>query len=279
MTRWIRTAGYFMCTSILPVIHLQAQEDLFDYDRSLEFARYLQSSRQFEFATEEFERLNYFYPANPVIRLELVETYRLDENCGKLDRALQLVQEERPVISVPLTREYLNFCLACGRAQPVFTELAGSLDPSAEAFYTLGYYWRTGNFDTAFSFSREHRSILQEDHRPLYDLTVRFEQQRYKSPLLALMFSTVVPGSGKAYSKKWGDAAISFFFVSTSAYVSYRAFNRKGIRSFNGWLMGSVAFSFYSSNLYGSFKAAKQYNRDLVTRYQDEAKNLIYSNF
>lgn len=258
---------------------LHGQQDLFDVEHNLEFARYLQSSRQFEFATEEFERLHYFYPADPGIRLELIETYRLDENCGKLDRALQLLQEDRHVLSDPMTREYLNFCLTCGRSRAGYMDLAGLLDPPEAAFYTLSYYWRTGNHDSAFSYNREAGSLLQQRYGGLYDLTLQFEQQRYKSPFLALVLSSVLPGSGKAYSGRWGDAAVSFLFVSTAAWASYRAFNQKGVRSFNGWFMGGIAFSFYSSNLYGSFRAAKQYNRELVTRYQNEAKNIIYSNF
>ena len=279
MTRWIRVAGYILLINWLTAGNLQGQQDLFDYEHSLEFARYLQSSRQFEFATEEFERLNYFYPGEPEIRMELVETYRLDENCGQLDRALHLLQEDSPVLHVPLTREYLNFCLTCGRSRSGYMELAGKLGSSEEAFYTLSYYWRTSNYDSAFSYNREAGSLLQQRYSGLYDLTIQFEQQHYKSPFLALILSAVLPGSGKAYSKRWGDAAVSFLFVSTAAYASYRAFNRKGIRSFNGWLMGGIAFSFYSSNLYGSFRAAKQYNREVVTSYQNEAKNIIYSNF
>lgn len=93
------------------------------------------------------------------------------------------------------------------------------------------------------------------------------------------MMSTIIPGSGKAYSKRWGDAVISFLFVTTNAYASYRAFNKKGIKSVNGWIFGGLAFSFYSANLWGSAKAARIYNSQLLQGYQDHAESIIYNNF
>ena len=121
--------------------------------------------------------------------------------------------------------------------------------------------------------------MLSEKHPQLLSLTQEFEQQRFKKPMLALAMSTLLPGSGKAYSKKWGDATISFVLVASSAYASYRAFKRKGIKSFNGWVFGGVALSFYSSNIYGSYKSAKRYNEDLRIQYQNNAESTIYNSF
>jgi TM2 domain-containing membrane protein YozV len=91
--------------------------------------------------------------------------------------------------------------------------------------------------------------------------------------------SAIIPGSGKAYSKRWGDAIISFIFVGTNTFAAYRAFSKKGINSTNGWIFGSLAFSFYSANLWGSFKAAKNYNNHIKHSYQQNAENIIYTSF
>ncbi|MFH1319815.1 MAG: hypothetical protein ABII90_04070 [Bacteroidota bacterium] len=153
------------------------------------------------------------------------------------------------------------------------------LQPGERCFYELGYFWVTQKYDSAFNYYLNNGDLIKANYADLYQLTYNFEHEKYKSPALALMMSAVIPGSGKAYSKRFGDALISFLFVSTNAYASYRAFNKKGIKSPNGWIFGGLAFSFYSANLFGSAKSAKRYNSDLQKRYQNNAENIIYTSF
>jgi len=103
--------------------------------------------------------------------------------------------------------------------------------------------------------------------------------QKYKNPFIASLMSTVLPGSGKDYSKRWGDAFVSFLFVGTNSFASYRAFKKKGINSVNGWIFGSLAVSFYSANIWGSAKAAKNYNTRIKEKFQVDAENIIYNSF
>ncbi len=91
--------------------------------------------------------------------------------------------------------------------------------------------------------------------------------------------SAVIPGSGKAYTKRWGDAFVSFLFISTNAYASYRAFNKKGVKSLNGWLFGGLALSFYTANLWGTVKGVKLYNNNIRETYQNNAENIIYNSY
>ena len=256
-------------------VSLMAQEDLMDFDHTLQFARYLHSSNQFTFAAQEYERLHYLYPAHSTVLYELVKNYRYGENCEQLGRSYDLFSRYGQLKQPLYTREYLNFCLTCRALRPEFQPLAGGLDESSETFYMLSYYWRTGRYDSAFAYNQQHRPLLESEYEPLYSLTVRFEEQNYKSPALSLMMSAVVPGSGRAYSGRWRDAVISFVMIGTTAFTSYRAFSKKGIRSFNGWFLGGISFSFYISNLYGSFRAARNYNQQTVNRYQDEAGDII----
>ncbi len=257
-----------------------AQEDLMNYDNSLKFARYLSQSRQYEFAAEEYERLHFQWPDDTTVSLELVTTYRLNRDCSQFLNSYQILSRNNSLYTQEsFSKEYLRFCLSCKIEHPLYLDITSTLDQDEKAFYTLGYYWALQQYDSAFSFNSRNADILSEYHPQLFSLTQSFQMQRFKSPALAMAMSAVLPGSGKAYSKRWGDAAISFILVSTSAFASYRAFKRKGIKSVNGWIFGGVAFSFYSSNIYGSYKSAKRYNEDLRKQYQNNAESTIYNAF
>ncbi|MFO8234648.1 MAG: hypothetical protein R6U04_04480 [Bacteroidales bacterium] len=270
-------AVFLVCTLISPV---SSQENLFDYDNSLEFARYLKSTRQYDFATDEYERLNFLWPGDTTISLELVHTYRLNQQCDRLDFSYELLKKNIfRKHSLSSAKEYLAFSLSCKSTSDRFSEISSLFPPAEKHFYELSHLWINKKYDSAFTYNKENENFIKYNNPDLYNLTYDFGNEKYKSPALAVIMSAVIPGSGKAYSNRWGDALISFLFVGTNAYASYRAFNKKGIKSVNGWVFGSIAFSFYSANLWGSAKAAKWYNSDLQKRYQDNAENIIYNSF
>jgi len=257
-----------------------AQKDLLDYENTLKFARYLNNTQQYEFAAQEYERLNFLWPDDTTIILELVKTYRLNRDCDQFPDAYRLLSTGNRVYrSKSMAREYLRFCLTCRIEHPLYFDIASRMDQQENAFFSLGYYWARQQYDSLFAYNRRNQEIISGSYPQLYSLTADFENQKYKKPAIALAMSALVPGSGKAYSGRWGDAAISFLFVTSGAYASYRAFRKKGISSFNGWLFGGVAFSFYASNLFGSFKAARNYNKDLRNQYQHHAEHIIHHSF
>lgn len=265
------------CITTFPVF---AQEDLMNYENTLKFARYLNQTRQYDFAAEEYERLHFQWPDDNTVSLELVTTYRLNGDCSQFLRSYQILSSNNSLYQLKsFSKEYLRFCLSCKIAHPLYFDIASTLGGDEEALYTLGYYWAHQQYDSVFSFNTRNADVLSETHPQLFSLTQSFQMQVFKKPVLAMAMSAVLPGSGKAYSKRWGDAAISFLLVSTSTYASYRAFKRKGIKSVNGWVFGGVAFSFYLSNIYGSYKSAKRYNEDLRIQYQNNAESTIYRSF
>jgi len=257
-----------------------AQEDLMDYDHTLKFARYLVNTQQYDFAAQEYERLNFLWPDDTTVILELVRAYRLNSDCDRFPRAYRLISERnRLYSSSPMAREYLRFCLTCRIDHPLYFDVASRMTQQENALYSLGYYWTQRQYDSLFAINQRQSGILSASYPDLFSLTSDFQNQKYKKPALALAMSAIVPGSGKAYCKRWGDAAISFLFVTSGAYASYRAFKKKGIGSFNGWLFGGVAFSFYVSNLYGSFKAARNFNDQVRNHYHSDAERFIHHSF
>lgn len=257
-----------------------AQQNLLDFDNSLKFARYLSTTRQLNFAAQEYERLNYLWPNDSVIVLELVQTYRLNNQCEKFVPSLKLLEnEDRLFKNSAYSSEYLRFTLNCRIKDQNYFEVLSLLKPEEKAFFTASYYWVNKQYDSLFNYYSQEKNLLAVANINLYDITKSFSEQKYKSPVFASLMSTIIPGSGKAYSKRWGDAFVSFLFVGTNTYASYRAFKKKGINSVNGWIFGSLAVSFYSANIWGSAKAAKNYNIKQKETYQSNAEKIIYNSY
>lgn len=278
MTRLNKTVClvFFFCIAM----NSWSQENLMDFENSLKFARYLKTTRQLTFAAQEYERLNYLWPNDSAVVLELVQTYRLNQQCDKFFPSVQLLSNNNRLFQNPsFSREYLRYSLTCRIKDNVYFDLLAVLKSEETPFYTASYYWVNREYDLLFAYSKKEKELFELNNLNLYQITKEFSEQNYKSPALAAMMSAIVPGSGKAYTKRWGDAFVSFLFIGTNAYAAYRAFHKKGAKSANGWIFGGLAFSFYSANIWGSAKAAKNYNTHLKETYQNNAENIIYNSF
>jgi len=84
-----------------------------------------------------------------------------------------------------------------------------------------------------------------------------------KNPILAGLFSAVLPGTGKMYCKQYGDGLYSLTLIGVTGLLAWDGFRENGVRSIRGWLFGSAAGVFYAGNVYGSTIAARIYNRQL----------------
>ncbi len=86
-----------------------------------------------------------------------------------------------------------------------------------------------------------------------------------KSPVLAGLFSTAVPGTGKMYCGQHGDGIYSLILIGVTGLLAWDGFQENGVHSVRGWLFGSMGAVFYAGNVYGSTIAAQVYNRQLET--------------
>lgn len=94
-----------------------------------------------------------------------------------------------------------------------------------------------------------------------------------RSPVLAGVLSTVLPGSGRFYTGRLGDALASLLTVSFIGWQAYDGFRRDGSRSVKGWAFGTLSGMFYVGNIYGSAISARVYNR----RVDDEFLAMLSS--
>jgi len=256
-------------------------QDLFDYANSQKFARYLFSTQQYGLAAHEYERILSINPADTLAFTDLVKTYRLGNSCENGFKRLGVFPLDGFLKDQEAAKEFLNLSLTCGCCfnRSDFNTALASVSPGNRIFYTLGDYITSGKKDSSILFARSHRDFLSKSYPSLLTGIDKMEGFKPKKPGLALAMSAIVPGSGKAYSKYWGDALMSLLFVSTNAWLSYRGFDKRGVKSANGWIFGSLSVGFYLGNIFGSYKAAKTYNQIEYEKIYNEAKGAVYSGF
>jgi hypothetical protein len=100
---------------------------------------------------------------------------------------------------------------------------------------------------------------------------------RRKNPGTAVALSVVIPGMGKIYSGDWKDGLMTLLFVGVNSWQAYRGFNKDGIKSISGWIFGTMAFGFYTANLFGSWKSAGDYNQKQLDRISHEAEGYLFN--
>jgi len=111
------------------------------------------------------------------------------------------------------------------------------------------------------NFSYKYYQIANEEKKidDLYNLN---SSKSYKSPVKAAIFSAIVPGSGKLYCKKKGQAVTSFLTVAILSVISSENIIKRG------WLhpvsLSGIAITgiFYIGNIYGSYYLAKTINKE-----------------
>lgn len=95
-----------------------------------------------------------------------------------------------------------------------------------------------------FAFSQEEEN-LSEHERLIH-------QRKHKSPLVAAVLSTFVPGSGKIYAGKTGQGIITFIQNMALGLQAYEAYRRDGWKSPRFLIYGGLFSFFYVGNIWGS---------------------------
>ncbi len=88
-----------------------------------------------------------------------------------------------------------------------------------------------------------------------------------RSPFLAGTLSTIVPGAGRLYTGRFGDALNTLFTVGLTGWQAYDGFRRDGLSSAKGWTLGTLCGIFYVGNIYGSVISARVYNRHVTDEF------------
>lgn len=79
--------------------------------------------------------------------------------------------------------------------------------------------------------------------------------RRNKNPYLSAVLSGIIPGSGKIYTNHIIDGLYSFVVCSAFSYLTYNSVKKHGF-NYSTIIYGTLSLSFYSANIYGSYKSA-----------------------
>jgi TM2 domain-containing membrane protein YozV len=250
-------------------------QDLFDAKNTKEFAKYLQISKQYQLASEEYERLLFLEPSNDTIATKLFLNLRLAGNAKVVVEKCNRLFPNSDSIPAQIFDEYIKSVIV-EKQTNVFETISKNKTINAEQkYYLLAYsniseYKWNAAFENLNKIDVQTGVIIQSKN-----ILTEAKKYNYKIPLLAAGLSTIVPGLGKVYTGNVKDGVIALIFVGINAFQSYRYFDKKGIKSAGGWIFGSLATGFYLGNIYGSAKAAKQKNK----KNNDAYKKQLYEVF
>lgn len=133
-----------------------------------------------------------------------------------------------------------------------FTQLAGS--------YLLAR--QISKYDSiAPLLNRDHLS-LQRTNQRLESYSQNLKDMKKKSPLLAGVFSAIIPGSGKIYAGKPGEGLSTLFLHTILAFMAKEALQKDGVQSPRFLIYGSIFSLFYVANIWSSTLSVKIYRNE-----------------
>lgn len=254
------------------------QENIYDKEHSLEFVHYLFRTNQFELASKELERLIFLEgeEGNDSLKYLLLKSYRKSLNYEKaIERGLSLYSSPDLIPQKNAVELTENFILIDSlKGAEWFLNNASRVKEAEKYRLKLHLAMLQKNWceaDHLFNKAPNEEYVFQ--YRGLINHSLTRE---YRSPALALGLSIVIPGSGKIYTGDWEDGLFSFAGIGASAWQAYNGFQRDGIESVYGWIFASIGGVLYLSNIYGSFKSAKLFNKRHEDKIVDDTKPLLF---
>ena len=132
--------------------------------------------------------------------------------------------------------------------------------------YLMQKQWRAA--DEVFKALQASEVALVKDKAATYrQYAVQGANLPTRNPFVAGLLSTMLPGAGRLYTGRTGDAIASLIIVGLTGWQAYDGFNRDGITSVKGWTFSTIGGAFYLGNIYGSVISARVYNRTVENEF------------
>jgi TM2 domain-containing membrane protein YozV len=148
---------------------------------------------------------------------------------------------------------------------------------SLKNFETSGIYLLQGNtsmFENSFNQINSSLYEISESADNLKKISLDLKKHKNKSPVIAGILSGIIPGSGKYYSGKKGEAISSFIAITGLGLITWESYRKSGLNSFRTLFFGT-AFAFsYAANIWGAVVSVNI----LETEYRNNVKNSILFN-
>ncbi len=240
--------------------HTIRAQNLYDLEHTLRFAQYLYNTQQYTLASQEFERAVFLDSANTKAQLYLIKSYR---KAGETTSGLYVLQRfwGDSLLHLPkeFADEYIKLLVDARQFSKADSYLQNNHNTSyvRKKEYETAFYLLTNNYDEAYRVITR----VPEVNIELQKLATTCKLWKKKKPALAACMSGIIPGSGKIYAGDWKNGLLSLFIISANVWQAYRGFGKNGTKSAYGWIFSTIALTFYGGNIYGGYRAAKQYNQ------------------
>ena len=257
---------------------------LTDKEKLFGFAENLFSGKEYYRAITEYMRFINYYPQDPLAEKALYQIGNCYFKAEKWDEAIKSFKEfNSKYPDSPLAKDALQKMgesyLKKGDIEnskktfDLIEEKYPEDEVTNRAKISLGVsYLENEKFNNALKIFREVKETSK--YKPLADRlmegTKEIEKLPGKSPLLAGILSTALPGAGQLYTGRKLDSLFAFLLNGVFTWGIIESFNRDiyvaaGILSFFelGW---------YSGNIYNAISDAHKYNRDARRKVIDELK-------
>ena len=269
-----------ICFLFVLIADLYSQ-DLLNYSNSLKYANYLFQNKQYNLSAIEYERVSFLEPTDTLAKLRIVQSYSFMQDYrsaeNRLEKLFPLKLADYPQ---DFAIEYFRILFHKHQFDNAFIYLTENktIQQSKRTEYLLGTLLMQYKWTDAKTFADGY---LYSNPKPqkfdnLYTIALRGIDIKYKKPYCAALFSALIPGSGKVYTNDWKDGIYAFVFVSAFSLLTYRSVANNGV-NFNSVLYGTIALSFYSANIYGSYKSAVRYNQKVNEKTTTEIESILFN--
>ena len=271
----------FLVTILLPFAAAEEPIDYYTPENVRKFADFLYEQGDYLRAAGEYQRYLFYQPReSEQIRYRIALCYRFagqtEQAIQKFETLLRAHSEGQYVSSAYyqigatyfLTDQFAQSAQFLRDALPHVTDARQHAE--AEQLIGLSYLMQKQWSEAGDIFKTLQASdVIQVREKAVVyhsyaekggDLTTR-------SPFLAGVLSTVVPGAGRLYTGRFGDALTSLFIVGLTGWQAYDGFQRDGLSSVKGWTLGTLCGTFYVGNIYGSVLSARVYNRHVADEF------------
>lgn len=274
------TTKLLLLLFLLPATLLHAQdEDLFDFEHSLEFAHYLYKTNQYELAAREFERIHFMQPRDTNIQSMLLKSYRNGKSYSTGVRRAHRWLSQSEALPRPVSIEYAKILILDGRYHQL-DDYLGNPNNNFQSedihFLRLNNLLLRHKYEASQRlFSRKFMDLPDNQFDTYNHIIMEGLEMKQKSPALAAVMSGVVPGSGRFYTGDWKDGIFSILLMGSVGYGAYSAFSKRGTSSALGWIYGGIGAGLYLGNIYGSYRSAVDFNTKRKRSYEHKIKERI----
>lgn len=166
-------------------------------------------------------------------------------------------------------KEYEKSEIIVGSIKSDTSENYGQLKNFEEAgIYLLKKDYRS--FDsTAVKFNYTN-PLISKEQKELLEYARQLKKHKKKSPLVAGILSTVVPGLGKIYAGKKGQGLSAFLSCAMFGAMAAENIIKNGYNSPQAILFESLFSMFYIGNIWGSVLSVKLSHESFLKSKQDE---------